>query len=147
MKDHDPVRRPLRRVELHFEPVDPNMPAATPGPLHVVSRPLKRAELTFEPVAQAPSFDLVLTLETDTDPLKVTSGIIELLSELSTLSQMNGKAKYTIDFSASKSEPGLLTLRIVPGGGNTFRLQEDQITTPARKLTGVRHAEVNYLNA
>lgn len=50
MDSEEPVRRPLRRVKLHFEPVDPDMPAATPGPLEVVSRPLKRAEVTFEPV-------------------------------------------------------------------------------------------------
>lgn len=79
------VRKPLVRVEMNMEPVEPFDGPVTRGPLIRVSRPLKRITLTFRPAA---TLRLTLPLPAAGDGARVfdkLNSIIRVVNEMETI--------------------------------------------------------------
>jgi hypothetical protein len=137
MNNLEPLRRRLRRIEFHMEPVDPTLPTAVSGPLEVVGGPIRSVEMVWET-----AFDLELDLEPDTDPVAVTGAAIALLMDIDQHSRLNGGGGLTIDTKRSRSMPGRVFLRIVP---NDIRTAD--ICTQSRTIPGVKESRVHPIAA
>lgn len=135
------VRRRFQRLTATFEPVDPNAPPATPGPLIVARRPLVRLEAQFEPVT--PGFDLELTLDGTADAGAVFERVTDLITQLDRYARASGGAGLTLDMTLSKAVPGAVTLRLVPDDPGRGTQQAEVAQQEARRIPGV--SEVNLL--
>jgi hypothetical protein len=133
------VRRPLVKLVAQFEPVDPNEPPGTPGPLIHVRRPLVKLVAEQEMSAE---FDLVLTLDAGADASEVFTRVSKLLGELDKFARASGGAGLTLDTKQSRAEPGTVTLRLVPADPARKEQQAEAAKERAEEIPGVQDVKL-----
>jgi hypothetical protein len=112
MSQMKPVRRPLRRLELHFEPVDPNTPPGVSGPLEVVHRPLRRVAL--QPLQK---YDLIVKVVDGTDAKELFQRVLAYLNSLNDFMITATGSPIEVDLPASQAQPGELRIRLFLSAG------------------------------
>jgi hypothetical protein len=105
------VRRPLKRIEVNFEPTVPLEGPITDGPLIRVGHPLKRARLAFEPVAIM-HLRRLLTNGADADTL--THRLYSLAAKVNEMEVIEGRLGVRIDEASSGAQAGEVVLVLVP---------------------------------
>lgn len=133
------VRGEFRKYDVEFAPADPSLPPATPGPLNHVRRRFRRIEMEPVPVT---GFDLVLTLDGTADAGEVFARVCDLITELDRFARVSGGSGLTLDTRRSTAVPGTVTLRVVPADPDRGPRQAEVAGEKARDIPGVSDVKV-----
>ncbi|MBM3983187.1 MAG: hypothetical protein FJ304_23530 [Planctomycetes bacterium] len=105
------VRKPLVRVEMNMEPVEPLDGPVTRGPLIRVSRPLKRVTLTFAPAA---SVRLTLPLVGGADGERTFEKLAAIIRIVNEMEALWNRAGVWVDGARSGVQGGEVVIVLVP---------------------------------
>jgi hypothetical protein len=134
------VRRPLKRVELSFEPSTPPEEPIADGPLIQVGHPMKRVECHFEPVALA-YLELALPLLPGVDGEQMFGKLNFLVGKLNEMEALFDRPGMGMDGERSGVRDRKIVIVLTPNdladGLETCKRIADQLFAALRPVIGV----------
>jgi hypothetical protein len=144
MPDRQPrlihVKRPVKGVEVTFEPATPLSGPITDGPLIPVSRPMKSVGHPFEPVA-TPYIELGLPLSHGVDADQIYRKLNSLVRKVNEMELLFDRAGVWVDGLRSGVREGMVVIVLTPNDPadplETCKRIADQLFATTRPVAGV----------
>lgn len=135
------VRRPLKRIEVNFEPSVPLDGPITDGPLIRVARPLKHVRLTFGPAAPTPTVHLTVPLAAGVDGERKFQTLRSLVEKVNEVEALFDRAGVWVDGTRSDVRDGEVVIVLAPNDPadalDTCKRVADYLFAASRKTPGI----------